>query len=366
MALITDPTAMSNATRLRPGNILAQPRSPSRSPIRRTQFTAQELDPLLSNLSPDSTLRALQATETISGSQTAPDALGKSIADASAFERELGIRAAVAAQKIREWLQDVRGWPWPSGNACALGLGFSSHETTHAPLSEDDPFIGSLRTSQIRQYKQRLADIQGALDTLEIEEVKDYVLEAHVPARLRHTGTMADHGLNYRRMRDFTALITATIIQALPDLAELNMLLAVWKVRLAVLRLAPEFLHKLDITRQTIHNAMASLRDGKSGTELTQSRLDTTRTTFAEQVSSVGAQVDRMLDLLEGHDDRLPQDWIDTLEKVELDFATWAVEAQRRVLHNEWIVHSGTKALDWLRTQQQQQLSSEGIDAGTL
>lgn len=89
--------------RLRPTRPRHRSRSPSLSPERRSPFRYHELDPLLSNLSPESTLRALTAADAVPRTEkVAQDILTKSIAQVSTAERALGIRAAVAAQKLKE------------------------------------------------------------------------------------------------------------------------------------------------------------------------------------------------------------------------------------------------------------------------
>src|SRR4051812_22157855 len=136
--------------------------SPSRSPRRKAQFAIRELDPLLANLSPDSTLKALRATETIPGG-TAQDVLTSSIIDASSAEREIGIRAAFAAQKLREWRTEVTKWKWPSKRERAFGLGF-----TPPPNVENSgvEYLGSLPADLVDQYEERLGEIRDDLDSL--------------------------------------------------------------------------------------------------------------------------------------------------------------------------------------------------------
>lgn len=310
--------------------------SPSRSPRRKAQFAIRELDPLLANLSPDSTLKALRATETIPGG-AAQDALTSSIVDASSTEREIGIRAAFAAQKLREWRTEVTEWKWPNKRERALGVGFSPPANADTSNVE---YLGSLPIDLVDQYEDRLGEIRDDLDSLGIEEIKDHVLEAHVPANnkksaeslnIRPIGVRTSYG----RMRDFTALITATVIQALPDLAKLNILLDEWDTRLKVLRSLPKFRFGLAAVQSGLQSAIQELRDPELARNITDATYEHKKLWLGEQVADLGRRTDQLLDILEGQEDSLPQIWIDRLEKVELDYATWVVDAQQRALKNK-------------------------------
>ncbi|EXJ63172.1 hypothetical protein A1O7_03618 [Cladophialophora yegresii CBS 114405] len=329
----TTPT-LQNFPRLDP---IAPDRSPSRSPRRKAQFAFRELDPLLGNLSPHSTLKALQATETISTGAAQEDALTSSIADATPAERELGIRAAFAAQKLREWKEEIAKWKWPGKQERGFGLGFIP-----PPDAQDNgvEYHGCLPASVVEDYETRLEEIRDDLDSLGINEIKDHVLEAHRPSSSSAKSRPAGPRASYGRMRDFTALITATVIQALPDLAKLNTLLDTWDIRLRVLRELPRFLEVMQSTQSGIQRAFNQTRDPNSARNLTEAVLDNRKMDLGGQVSDMGRRIDRLLDMLEGQDDTLPQAWIDRLENIELDYATWVVEAQHVLLKNQLVFKS--------------------------
>lgn len=329
MATLTTPTK-PQFPRLDP---LLDSRSPSRSPRRKAQFAIRELDPLLANLSPHSTLRALQATAIIPGGVATQDALTNSINDATPAEREIGIRAAFAAQKLREWLDEVSKWKWPARRDRAFGLGFLPPSS---PINRQPSYIGSLTSDQVTQYEIRLEEIKDDLDSLDIDDIKDHVLAAHVPSRKPDNVTKSSASRkSYGRMRDFTALITATVIQALPDLAKLNILLDEWDVRLRVLRSLPKFRALLDSVQQDIETSFREIRSTEQLTTITDDFVESKKSVLGEHVSDLGRRADRFLDILEGHEDSLPQAWIDRLEKTELDYATWVVEAHRTALRNK-------------------------------
>ncbi len=309
-------------------------RSPSRSPRRKAQFAFRELDPLLGNLSPDSTLRALRATDTISNGAAQDDALTSSIADATPSEREVGIRAAFAAQKLREWKDEINRWKWPGKQQRGFGLGFIP--PPNAP-NHGAGYRGCLPVALAGSYEARIEEIKDDLDSLGIDEIKDHVLESHRPSGSSGMSRSLDARASYGRMRDFTALITATVIQALPDLAKLNTLLDTWETRLRVLRELPRYLEVLQAAQSGIQQASKEIRDPASAQTLREPLLDDQKLTLGGLVSDMGRRIDRLLDMLEGHDDTLPQAWIDRLEKIELDYATWVVEAQHVVLKNQLI-----------------------------
>ena len=341
------PLALNNGSHFRPKPLRYQSQSPSRSPARPHRPAAHDLDPLLSNLSPQSTLNALKATDTISSNEEIAPALAESIADASAFERELGVRAAFAAQEIQGWLKELSGWQWPSPRERAMGLGFLSPDFGR-PATPDvsTKHLGSILASTVHSYERRIAEIKSDLGALEIDEVKDYVLDAHAISSWMSDPSQAasQHETNnYGRMRDFTVLITATVIRTLPDLANLNTLMQIWTVRITVLRLVPDFGMTLENVHVAVNEARALLRLEKWASTMTRSKLDLIKNDLEQQVASLGGMVDRMLDLLEGQEDRLPQIWIDRLEGIELGFATWVVDAQRRVAHNHSLQEAAQK-----------------------
>ena len=338
---LPNPTALTSATQFRPGHLRAHSRSPSRSPVRKARFTAQHLDPLLSNLSPDSTLRALQATDTIPGGSR-EETLAKSIADTSPAEREVGIRAAFAAQKLREWRIEISKWPWPHRRERGLGMGFlhphEEHQTSHNGVKT--VYLGCLTLQQVDQYEDRLDELRDELESLEMESIKDHVLASHsspsgaatsAPLSSKYDSKAGGYG----RMRDFTALITATVIQALPDLAMVSMLIDVWHIRLDVLRQLPFMLEMLDITKRNVNDALVSLGDRGMHSQLGMREYELIHTKLDHRITDLAHRIDNLLDLLEGQEDSLPQEWIDSLENIELQFAEWKDEAQRIAEKND-------------------------------
>jgi hypothetical protein len=341
---LPNPTALTGATRFKPAHFRTHSRSPSRSPVRKAKFTAQHLDPLLSNLTPESTLQALQATETIPAGST-EGVLAKSIADASPEEREIGIRAAFAAQKLKQWRAEISRWLWPNRRDCALGAGFLPPPSSTVQEEEDAEhiYIGYLPLRLLNEYEDQIEHIKDGLESLEMEDLKDHVLTAHSSSKPPPSALTSKQGArtSYGRMRDFTALITATVIQALPDLATINMLIDTWDVRIAVLRELPMFLDLMDVARGDLTQTAQSCRQPEAARIFSLGDFHRVRQSLDEQVRDLGRKVDKMLDLLDGHDDSLPQGWIDQIEKLELDFATWTAEAEQLANSN---ASSGSEA----------------------
>ncbi|MCJ1400410.1 hypothetical protein MMC11_003615 [Xylographa trunciseda] len=360
------PLILSPASRFAAQSNPAHSRSPSRSPTRRQEFTAHEIDPLLSNLSPTSTLEALRTTDAIAlapGSRQ--KVLSESIADASTSERAFAIRAALAGKKLREWYLEVKEWQWPQSSfeepspKEKLGKtrdfshgGHLDQALAHVKISanisraDEDVYWGSLPAKVVQEYGERIEIIRDDMETLDVEELKEHVRGAHHASRSRSSSLYevgpSDSPLaRYNHLDDFTVLITATIIQALPYISKLNSLLDVWFVRLVVLRQVPGFLQQLEDARVAVDSAWNAIGISKVSAiernlSLTMKDYTTMKSVLQERVTELGQRLDSMLDVLEGGVDRLPDHWIDNMESVQEDYETWVVDAERLVEENDW------------------------------
>ena len=304
--------------------------SPSRSPLRRQKFATDELDPLLSELSPTSTLEALQSTDSVlSEVNHHRSKLKDWITAASTSERAWGIKAALAGKKARDWYRELAAWPWPAATqATAYRNGFEP---------------GEIATSTLQQYEERIEEIRDDMETLELEELKNYVRNTHLPSTSRrstyeHSGTENVSG--YTHLDDFTAVITTTIMHILPDISRLNILLGIWSIRLVILRQVPGLLESMDKTRAAMDSAWKTIREPHFKDPLSNSALDrdavaTMRVVLETHIIELGRRLDSMLDTLEGREDTVPDRWIDELESIEADFGNWFVEADNLVLQKE-------------------------------
>jgi hypothetical protein len=352
----SNPTLLNQKTRFRPASSRRQSRSPSRSPVRKAQFTAQEIDPLLGNLSPTSTLKALSLTEALRANQSKdPDILARSIAETSTDERAYGIKAALAAQKLREWHAEVLGWKWPARRDRRLGKGFqtrpnsASRDNATGPNTKQKQYVGSLPTTVLAQHEERIEQIRDGLEALDVEELKQHVLSAHVPSRSR-LGTSDDLHNGVVQLSDFTAVITHTMLQALPYLSKLTALLGDWDIRIVVLKHVPRLLRRLEEAQTQLESASERVCSRRTSGLLTRALFEETKAALEYDVSRLGTTFDKLLDLLEGREDSLPEIWIDRMDKVEASFAQWTVEAERRVLYNEWMEQNRTSSLERDRT----------------
>ncbi|KAL8785061.1 MAG: hypothetical protein Q9195_008793 [Heterodermia aff. obscurata] len=363
-----DPTILNPTTRFaRPDQLTS--RSPSHSPARRQHFISHELDPLLANLSPSSTLEALQSTSVVSAEAgTHQRALLDSLAVVSTSDRAWGIKAALAGKKVREWYKELVAWPWPSASE-GSGNGFEPFVDVR---SEEDPaqdvsgdrdtgidtrkkteFWGHLPAHLVQECEDRIEAIRDDMETLEIEELKEHVrVSHHLPSR--RSSVYDHHESNdatvHGHMDDFTAIVTATIMQTLPHLARLNSLLSTWSTRLLVLRQVPEFLDCLEKAQTALEAAWEVVRPLKmetlgNATGVNRDTFSTIRDILEKRVSELGRRLDCMLDALEGREDTLPDQWIDTMEALETDLGTWIVETENQVLNNEILLESSRNKL---------------------
>ena len=363
-----DPTILDPTTRfVRPDQTIS--RSPSHSPARRQQFISHELDPLLANLSPSSTLEALQSTSAVSAAVgTHKRALLDSVALVSTLDRAWGIKAALAGKKVREWYKELVAWPWPTASE-GSGNGFepflavrgegdadqdvSAERDTGIDARKKTEFWGHLPAHLVQECEDRIEAIRDDMETLEIEELKEHVrVSHHLPSRRpsvydhHESNDVTVHG----HMDDFTAIVTATIMQTLPHLARLNSLLSTWSTRLAVLRQVPGFLDCLEKAQTALEAAWEVVRPLKmeplgNATGVNRDTFSTIRDVLEKRVSELGRRLDYMLDALEGREDTLPDHWIDTMEDLETDLGTWIVETENQILDNEILLETSRNKL---------------------
>ncbi|GAB1732241.1 hypothetical protein NU195Hw_Modified_382t1 [Hortaea werneckii] len=321
-------------------------RSPSHSPMR--QPHPRDRDPLLRDLSPTATLRTFQTAET----DSSPTFSFRGAASVS--ERAWGAKAAQTCLDLRGWVRELEGWKWPGSFAVPKqersededekgggGAGAGAGERT-------ENYWGSLPASIVLSYEKRADEIAQQLDEIDVEELKDFVLSAHRQAgsgRASRDDSIASIGAttDLRRLDDFTALITATILQALPYLSRLHRLLEVWTVRLTILRNAPSYISDLRQVQTDLEHGWAAIavspstaRPRDSGANFTRGNLIETQSMIQHQVSSLGRRLDTFLDHLEGREETVPDAWIDDFERLEKAYGDWVVQAERKAFENEW------------------------------
>jgi hypothetical protein len=275
--------------------------------------------------------------------EPAHDILSKSISQVSEAERALGIRAAVAAQNLSLWYKEVQTWEWPKRTDAQMGKGFVPPSTARADTVAPE-YLGSLSADVVTQHEQRIEEIRDGMESLGVDELKEHVLNAHIPSRSRPSSSNSNlsgpPSLSYVQLSDFTAVITATILRALPLLSRLNSLLSTWEVRLLVLRQVPGLLWSLRLAQTELNFALNLLKSstppGEQDALYSRSNYHAKRAALEVTVLSAGRRMDRMLDALEGREDSLPETWIDELETIESGFGTWVMDAEKRIVENEW------------------------------
>ncbi|KAK4178386.1 hypothetical protein QBC36DRAFT_105500 [Triangularia setosa] len=338
-------------------------------PEHHTSPRPRTTDDLLLDLTPRA---AVEAFQNPSGS------LKACIDAATPFEQAFAMRAAIASSSIADWLEDLSSWPWPKGGGSAgfempiaKRRGASSSDDNHMPennhngtdqLEEDDRmYLGSLEASQVAQYERRIDEINQGLEKLEIEEIKTQVLHNYIMPLSRPGTPLLDSGRSVisalstlARMDDLTALLTATLLQALPNLSKLTRLLSLWAFRLLVLRKIPVFLKSLadaEVALQSgwhtigVKSTKADVTDTASSEEppsgingvtlLSQKEHEVMKTVLERKVARTGRDLDAMLDLLEGQLDTLPEEWIDRVDSLEHEYGEWTVACEQKIRESE-------------------------------
>ncbi|KAK1075619.1 hypothetical protein LTR74_000027 [Friedmanniomyces endolithicus] len=335
-------------------------RSPSRSPIRQPR----DFDPLLRDLSPTTTLRAFSAADgSASKHDSAQSALAHSFETASTSERALGVKAAQTCLDLRSWTRELESWgaEWTGTfevpelarkRMRMSGMSMFSARTVGVEGEEEgeEAYWGSLPAKTVQMFERRAEEIGLEVERLDVEELKAFVLSAHGQAGDERVdgedgiGVIGSH-TDLRRIDDFTALITATILQALPYLSRLHSLLDVWSIRLSVLRQAPSYLRDLKQARTDLDHGWAAIAVSPSSGGVSVSSANFTRDNMHEmkniidqQVNSLGKRLDSFLDDLEGREETVPETWIGDFETLESAYGNWVVQAERKVLENEWRV----------------------------
>ncbi|KAL9074957.1 MAG: hypothetical protein Q9157_004186 [Trypethelium eluteriae] len=346
---------------------------------------SQELDSLLQDLSPTKTLDVFSSNSDVgaesSGSRD-DSWVSRGLQTVSNTERAFGVRVAQTMKQLRAWCWELEDWKWPGTfqsppvEQLATGrLRLSSvaevpkaeatathdnsleevefidpESTNDTNMSQDDINCGSLPAHQVRIYEKRVGEIQEQLEEMDVEELKNRVLDVHTPSRSRHPSmsgleqALALSSAEFRHLDDYTALVTATILQALPYLSRLTRLLCTWSIRLTVLQTSVSFLSGLADAQSALHVA-SSLLDLDSGSDcpkpisvrdsFNREVFNTIKDDLQEKVTMLAQQMDRMLDDLEGREDTVPDRWIEDFERLEASYTSWVVQAGECVLELE-------------------------------
>jgi hypothetical protein len=274
------------------------------------------------------------------------------------------MRAAVASKNIQDWLDELSGWDWPSESSSA---GFESPQAKRRKLSDaqhnaaetrsqgngDELWMGSIRATEVALYDQRVDAIQRELEELDVEEIKNHVLHHHIfplsrpGTPISDTNSVGTSSIGFNRMDDLTAVITAVVIQALPNLSRLMRLVNTWSVRLLVLKRVPTLLACLgdaEVAIQAGWDAMDvskasnadTVNQDERDTTLTRADFQVMKAIVEKKIGRAGQIMDYMLDSLDGKDDTIPDDWIDRMDRAEQGYSEWVATCERKIREAEW------------------------------
>ncbi|KAF2431961.1 hypothetical protein EJ08DRAFT_157793 [Tothia fuscella] len=298
--------------------------------------------------------------QTILGpTQTTPnlDEFQKILADerTSAGEKDLASRVVKAAEKLREWCEEIEQWGWSGCFAC-VGETHASDGRTLPPSAVKD-FSGSILPEQVEKYETRLDQIDEELTALEVDELKEHVIGIHAGRSRPSSSYSAQSVSTLNLMDDFSLFVTETLIQTLPYHAKLKTDLRAWSTRLAVFGKVPSFLKGVNFVGDELGKAWLRLQY-PLGPELSltqvhalESKLRETRDDVKEQIAQVGSLLDNMLDMLEASDDQLPEKWIDDFESQEKEYTEWSFHATQKLFQLEMLGHKFGETKEELRDE---------------
>ncbi|KAL1600032.1 hypothetical protein SLS59_006106 [Nothophoma quercina] len=301
----------------------------------------------LRDLSPEATLRAF--TEEPVPFDTTRDEykIFACIDTLTVAERDLGTRVAKAAQRLKGWCSEIEQWGWSGSfeqpseeykekRRRSLEARIAEHVSSADALAPLE-YCGSLPSVEVEQHEARLDDMGEELLKLDVDELKEYVLDMHPQGRSRPgSAGFGTSRSSYRPMDDFSFLITQTLLSALPHHAQLKDRLSTWTARVSVLRSAPRYLDDLRQAQKAMSLGWDALEPPTNTSDLAfdqwKEAVNTISGVLRSKVGELGRRLDRMLDTLEGRDDCLPERWIDVFEALEADYGRWLPESTRRVI----------------------------------
>lgn len=343
--------AFSSPMRLVPPLTPHRAPSPTMSPGgRRGRTHGSSEESHLRDLSPETTLRAFTQTPLPFDTRQDEYKIFSCIETLTAAERDLGARVAKAAQRLKTWCTEIEQWGWsgsfepPSAEIReqrrqSLELRIREHipdadlTKTLQPLE----YWGSLLSDEVEQHDARLDDIEEEMLKLDVEELKEHVLDMHPAGRSRPSSAGFEAvRQNYRPMDDFSFLITQTLLSALPHHAQLKDRLGTWTARVSILREAPVYLAELETAQTAMRLAWDAIEPPTDTSDVAftqwKEAVGTISDVLQTKVGQLGRRLDKMLDTLEGRQDCLPDSWIDVFEGTEADYGRWAHNSRRRVI----------------------------------
>jgi hypothetical protein len=229
----------------------------------------------LRDLSPDTTLRAFTQRPVPFDTSRDEYKIFGCIDSLTAAERDLGARVAKAAQRLKSWCSEIEQWGWSGSfeppseefrekRRKSLELRIREH-IGDADLTNVLPpldYWGSILSVEVESHEARLDDIEEEMLKLDVEELKEHVLDMHPSGRSRPSSAGYEATRqSYKPMDDFSFLITQTLLSALPHHAQLKDRLSTWTARISTLREVPRYLDDLS----TAQKAMPQTKRSDSG-----------------------------------------------------------------------------------------------------
>ncbi|KAK4086191.1 hypothetical protein Purlil1_9503 [Purpureocillium lilacinum] len=285
---------------------------------------------------------------------------------ASVAERDFAMRTAIASQRIWEWVDELSEWDWPAAGGFAgfEGVNGKQEELPTSPTPTEPAhvhYLGSLSAKNVAAYERRIEDIHIAMEDLELEDIKSHVLHNHImplsrpnsPIKpLSPQATMA----SYNKMEDMTAVITALVVQTLPNLAKLSRLLQTWTVRLRVLHRVPPLSLAIEDAEVALKSGWAAItQPSRRSSQITggdetisppglkREDFEVMKKVLTQRITKPGSMLDYMLDCLEGTQDTLPESWLDRMETVEVSFSEWVATCERKIREADWTASASAR-----------------------
>lgn len=351
---------------------LAPPLTPRRAPSptmspggRRGRHYGSSEESRLRDLSPNTTLRAFTHKPIPFDTTRDEYKIFSCIDTLTAAERDLGARVAKAAQRLKSWCSEIEQWGWSGSferpsqeyreqRRRSLELRIREH-VGDADLANTLPpleYWGSLLSVEVESHEARLDDIEEEMLKLDVEELKEHVLDMHPSGRSRPSSAGYEASRqNYKPMDDFSFLITQTLLSALPHHAQLKDRLSTWTARISTLRAVPRYIDDLTTAQKAMRLGWQAIDPPADNSDAAfaqwKEAVDTIRGVLGSKVSDLGRRLDVMLDTLEGRDDCIPDNWIDDFEGIEADYGRWTHESRRQVIdfdvRRKWETSNGSK-----------------------
>jgi hypothetical protein len=322
--------------------------SPTMTPAtRRGRVVSTADEGRLHDLSPETTLRAFTSQPSPLDTSRPEYSVYACIDSLTAAERDLGMRVALAAQRLQSWCAELNQWGWTGSFEPPTDQvqdkrrrDIMDRMQEHGAGADALPSLeywGSMLAVEVQAHEARLDDMADELLKLDVDELKEFVLDMHPAGRsLSSSTSTADRIHDYRPLDDFSFLITQTLLSALPHHALLKERLSAWTARVSILRSVPRYLSDLSAAQNAMRHGWAAVElptDTSDDTyEEWKYTIDTVSGMLQSKVNHLGQHLDGMLDTLEGRNDCLPDRWIDIFEGVEADYGRWSHISKRKVL----------------------------------